>query len=132
MNDVKELERVDATSSLPENTRQTKIFVPRADILESKEKIVVKADMPGVSQDTVEITLEKNVLTINGWVEPEEMNGFKLGYSEYGVGDYRRVFTLSNEIDRDGIEATVRNGVLKLTLPKSKQTQPRKITVKSE
>jgi HSP20 family molecular chaperone IbpA len=132
-NQIKELEKQQAPmEGAPENTRPRKLFVPRADIYESAEKIIVYADMPGVCENSLDITLEKNVLTINGYVESEAPAGYTLAYAEYKVGDYRRAFTLSNEIDREGIEATMKNGVLKLTLPKSKDTQPRKITVKGE
>jgi HSP20 family molecular chaperone IbpA len=112
-----------------EQTRSAKIFVPRADIYETQEQLLVLADMPGVNEDGLDITLEQNILTIYGKVEPPQLNGFTLTYSEYGIGDYRRVFTLSNEIDRDGIQATLKNGVLKLVLPKSKRAMPRKISV---
>ncbi len=112
-----------------EQTRAGKVYVPKADIYETQEQLVVLADMPGVKQDGLDITLEQNILTIYGKVEQSQMEGFVLSYSEYGVGDYRRVFTLSNEIDRDGIQATIKDGVLKLILPKSKRAMPKKIAV---
>jgi len=115
-----------------EQTRAGKVFVPRADIYETQEQLLVLADMPWVKEDGLDITLEQNILTIYGKVEPPQLDGFTLTYSEYGVGDYRRVFTLSNEIDRDGIQATIKNGVLKLVLPKSKGAMPRKIAVTVE
>lgn len=131
-NEMQELDKVEAsTMQSPENTRPRKIYVPKADIFESSESIVVLADMPGVDQDSVDIMLEKNILTINGHVPFKPIPDHTLVYSEYGIGDYRRVFTLSNEIDREGIEASVDNGVLRLTLPKSKNVLPKKITVKS-
>lgn len=120
------------TQNEAERTRPRKVFVPRTDIYESKDQLLLLADMPGVDQESVDITLERNILTISGYVEPPEFKGHNLSYAEYGVGDYRRVFTLSNEIDRDGIQASVKHGVLKLVLPKSKQAQPKKIKVQSE
>lgn len=117
---------------MPEHTRNRRLFVPRADIFESKDAITVLADMPGVDQSNVDIILDRNILTITGTVNPETPSGYSLAYSEYAVGDFRRVFTLSNEIDREGIEASVRNGVLRLTLPKSKAALPKKITVRAE
>lgn len=131
--EVRNLEQNEgALKQLPETGRTRRTFIPRADIWESKEEICLLADMPGVDESKVEITIEKNILTITGTVEPEVPQGYKLAYSEYGVGDYKRVFTLSNEIDKDGIEASVKNGVLKLKLPKSKEVLPKKITIKSE
>jgi HSP20 family protein len=115
-----------------EQTRPHKVFVPRTDIYESKEHLLLLSDMPGVKEDSVDITLEQNILTIHGKVEPPEFPGYRLSYAEYGIGDYRRVFALSNEIDRAGIQASLKNGVLHLILPKSKEAIPRKIAVKTE
>ena len=117
------------SKSPAEQTRAVKVFVPRADIYETQEQLLVLSDMPGVREEGLDITLEQNILTIYGRVEQPQLEGFTLTYSEYGVGDYRRIFTLSNEIDREGIQATIKNGVLKLILPKSKKAMPRKITV---
>jgi HSP20 family molecular chaperone IbpA len=127
-----EMNKVEAVQNGTEQTRPNKLFVPRTDIYESKDQLLLFADMPGVKQEAVDITLEHNILTIHGHVEPPEQEGYRLTYAEYGIGDYRRVFTLSNEIDRDGIQASVKNGVLKLVLPKSKRAIPRKISVQTE
>ena len=121
-----------AQESGAEQTRQQNLYTPTTDILESKEQLVLLADMPGVKQDGVDITLEQNILTISGHVEQPEFPGYKLSYSEYGIGSYKRVFALSNEIDREGIQASMKQGVLKLVLPKSKRTLPRKIAVQIE
>lgn len=115
-----------------EQTRPQKLYTPATDIHETKEQLTLLADMPGVKQDGVEITLEQNILTIYGHVDAPEFPGYNLTYAEYGMGGYRRVFALSNEIDRDGIQASVKNGVLKLILPKSKRAMPRKINVQVE
>ncbi|SRR5579883_2255807 len=115
-----------------EQTRNQKLFVPKTDIYESKDHLLLLAEMPGVSQDNIDVTLEQNVLTIYGRVDAPEFEGYSPAYTEYGIGDYRRVFALSNEIDREGIQASVKNGVLKLVLPKSREVLPKKITVQSE
>lgn len=120
------------TQSNAEPTRTVKTFVPRTDIYETENHLLLLADMPGVKQDSVDITLEQNILTIYGCVEPPEYPGYSLTYAEYNIGDYRRVFALSNEIDRNGIQASVKNGVLKLVLPKSKRAMPKKIAVQTE
>jgi HSP20 family molecular chaperone IbpA len=114
-----------------ERTRNKNVFVPQTDIMEKKDAIVLMADMPGVDDKTVNIVLEKNVLTIMGTVEVEPLTKYDLAYAEYGVGDYQRAFTLSEDIDQDKIEATVTNGVLKLILPKAKATLPKKIEVRA-
>jgi len=111
--------------------RQRETYSPRADIYETGEAIVVMADMPGVAQDSVDITLEKNVLTIQGRVAPTDRSGYRMAYGEYEDGDYERSFALSEGVDRDAIQATVSDGVLKLVLPKARQAASRKIPVKA-
>ena len=121
-----------------ERTRDRLAFVPRADIYETEEAIVVVADMPGVGEDALDITLEKGVLTLNGTVEPEAPEGYSLAAgtwspyrAEYRGGDYVRSFSLSNEIDQGAIEATLKDGALRLTLPKVTEAQTKKIAVKA-
>ena len=136
-NETKELQVQDSdkqevtTMSDAERTRARKAYIPRADIYETAQDIVVVADMPGVDENSVDITLEKNILTINGYVEPEAPEIYSLAHAEYEVGDYERSFTLSNQIDQDKIEATVQNGVLRLRLPKAGPAKAKKIVVKS-
>lgn len=116
-----------------ERTRATRVYVPRVDILSEENGIVIFADMPGVDENNVDITVEKNVLTINGFVDTTSPapEGYELAYHEYGVGDYQRSFTLPDEIDRNGIEASLSHGVLRINLPKAPEAQARKITVKA-
>ena len=114
-----------------ERTRDRLAFVPRADIYETDAAIVVIADMPGVDENSLDITLEKGVLTLNGVVEPEASEGYQLAYAEYRVGDYVRSFSLSDEIDQESIEATLKDGVLRLTLPKITEARTKKIAVKA-
>lgn len=113
-----------------ERTRSTRTFVPAVDIFETKDAILLMAEMPGVDENSVDVSLEKNVLTLTGNVEPEEFDGYNLVYQEYEYGDFQRSFTLSNEIDVENIAATVKNGVLSLTLPKIERVKSKKIEVK--
>lgn len=115
-----------------ERTKSRKIYTPDVDIIERKDDMVVIADMPGVDNKNVDITLEKNVLTIYGTVNPEFPENYRLAASEYGIGDYQRSFTLTDEIDRDKIHASVKNGVLKILLPKAETVKTRKIKVQAE
>lgn len=126
-NEGQKMENISAT----ERVRNVKTFVPRVDIYENKDSLFLVADMPGVDEKTVDIELEKNILTINGRVENGRVKEATLMYSEYEIGDYERVFTLSDEIDRDRIIATVKNGVLRLELPKSEKVKPKKITIQA-
>ncbi|HRV95155.1 MAG TPA: Hsp20/alpha crystallin family protein [Anaerolineae bacterium] len=112
-----------------ERTRPGRAYVPRADIYETEEALVLLADMPGVDQNTLDITLEKNVLSIRGLVETQNPDNYNLAYAEYEVGDYERNFTLSDGIDTDNISASIKNGVLQINLPKAGPAKARKINV---
>jgi len=112
-----------------ERTKPRKVFKPVVDIIEEKDETILTADLPGVDDKSLDITLEKNVLTIRGHVEPEAPAGYKLAYGEYEVGDYERAFSLSDEVDKDKIQATIKNGVLKLVLPKAATAKARKIAI---
>ena len=107
------------------------VFVPPSDIYETKDSIVVLAEMPGVAPDGVDITLERRVLTIRGRSAANEHADYQRVYNEYADGDYERVFTLSENIDRDRIEATLKDGVLHLALPKAETARARRIELKS-
>jgi HSP20 family molecular chaperone IbpA len=78
----------------------------------------------------VDVTLERRVLTIRGRSATGDHAGYQRVYSEYADGDYERVFTLSENIDRDRIEATLKDGVLNLVLPKAESARARKIELK--
>ncbi|HDH05458.1 MAG TPA: Hsp20/alpha crystallin family protein [Nitrospirae bacterium] len=130
MTEKRELQKRDAELEKGvERTRQTRVYTPAVDIIEKNNDIVLMADMPGVDENSVDITLEKDLLTIYGKVEPEIPENHRLVISEYGVGDYERTFTLSDEIDREHIRATVKDGVLKLVLPKAESAKTKKIPV---
>jgi HSP20 family molecular chaperone IbpA len=115
----------------PEQIRERRVYLPRTDIYETADGLVLVMDVPGADQHSVEITLDKNVLTVHAYpsfVRPEEHS---LAYAEYGEGDYQRSFALSEEIDREKIEAEVSRGVLTLHLAKAGVKQPHKISVKA-
>ncbi len=107
------------------------VYVPEVDIVESDQEFRLVADLPGVDENSVEIDLDKNVLSVSGRFVPQPPEGYSLTYQEYASGNYEREFTLGNTIDRDRIQATVRDGVLRLTLPKAKEAQPKRIAVKA-
>jgi HSP20 family protein len=114
-----------------ERTRETRCFIPRADIYETENEISVIVDLPGVDKNSIEISLEKNILKINGYVSQEDPEGYSLAFAEYQIGDYERSFRLSNQIDQNKIDATINDGVLKLRLPKAEAAKSRKIAVKA-
>ncbi|HDQ04562.1 MAG TPA: Hsp20/alpha crystallin family protein [Deltaproteobacteria bacterium] len=126
----KELQKTQNTAAT-ERIRNVKTFVPRVDIYETAESIILIADMPGVDEKAVDVELEKNVLSISGRVENGKLKNHTLVYSEYETGDYEREFAISDEIDREKINATVKNGVLRLELPKAENVKPKKIAIKA-
>jgi len=113
-----------------ESTRNVPVFVPAVDIYESESALTMLADMPGVPIENVDIDLNSDQLTIRGSIIPMEETG-KVIFREYTAGDYHRQFTLSSDIDREKIQAYMKDGVLKLVLPKAEAAKPRKITVRS-
>lgn len=113
-----------------EKAKSQKRFIPKVDILENEQDITLLVDMPGVDEKSLDITLEKNMLDIKGTIESENMNSHCLAYREYETGDYHRTFSINDEIEKDKIEARVKNGVLHLLLPKIKPVT-KKIQVKA-
>jgi HSP20 family molecular chaperone IbpA len=110
-------------------TEQQAVYRPSVDILDSPSDVVLVADVPGVDESHLDVTLDKNLLTIRGRVEAPSFEGYTPVRTEYGVGDFERVFTVSDDVNRDAIEATVKDGVLQLNLPKTAQSARRKINV---
>jgi HSP20 family protein len=101
---------------------------PNVNIFETQEGYVLQAEMPGVSKDGLEITLEGNEITITGRRSPETVTGEAL-FRERNAADYRRVFELDPAIDTAKVAAKIEQGVLTVTLPKSERVKPRKIKV---
>lgn len=124
-------QRTPATTEDAQRMPPRPVFLPPADIYETNDAIVVMAEMPGVGSDGVDITLERRVLTIRGRSGANGHSGYQRVYNEYADGDYERVFTLSEAIDREKIEATLRDGVLHLVLPKAEPARARKIELKT-
>jgi len=112
-----------------ERPRETPVFAPAVDIKEMESEVTVIADMPGIDEKSVHVDLDKNILTIRGTFAVETPADCSLAHREYQSGDYERAFTLGEQIDRAGIQATVRNGVLVLVLPKAKEVEPKRIAV---
>jgi len=112
-----------------ELTQEGPFFVPNVDIFEDNDNLVLLADMPGVSKDNVDIRIEDGQLRIQGKVSKETPGDYVL--SEYSIGNYYSNFALSIIIDQSSIQASMKNGVLRIVLPKSDKSKPRKITIKS-
>jgi HSP20 family molecular chaperone IbpA len=112
-----------------EQTRPGRTYVPDVDIYETTEGLWLWADMPGVDEQSLDIRVDDNVLSIEGRVALQEYDNLAPVYTEYNVGNYARRFTLSNAIDTERIKARMSNGVLELELPKAERAKPRKITI---
>lgn len=105
-------------------------LVPRADAWEDDEQVGIEMALPGVTPEQVDITFEQDTITIQGTLQAEA-EGKNWILRERPRGTFRRRFTLQVPIDPERVEASYRDGVLYLTLPKSEAVKPRKITVKS-
>lgn len=114
-----------------ESTRPGPVFTPATDILESESAITVLADMPGVKSEDLVIDLRDNVLTIEGRVAKVEGENERVVLREYETGSFRREFRLTNLIDQARIDASLKDGILRLTLPKAEAARPRKIEVRA-
>ena len=113
-----------------QSQREQPSMTPRVDVIEDDTGITLLADMPGVSKDALDIRVEGESLTIEGTVHAATPQSMEASYAEVRVPRYRRSFTLSRELDTGRIEASLKDGVLKLRIPKQEQAQPRRIAVK--
>ena len=107
------------------------VTVPPVDIYETDNEYVLKAEMPGVTKEDIEITLNDKELEIKGKINGENQEN-NLKYSEYKLFNYHRKFKVGGGIDNNALSATLENGLLNLVLQKSEAVKPRKIEVKVE
>ena len=114
-----------------EQTRPGRYYVPDVNIYEFDDSLKLWADMPGVKEKDVNVTLKEGVLTILGQVATDMYAGLRPMYTEYNVGNYHREFVLNEDIDESKIRAILRNGVLEVELPKKEKAKPRQIEVRS-
>jgi HSP20 family molecular chaperone IbpA len=115
--------------SKDEKTLPGRFYVPSTDICETEEALLVTMEMPGVDRKDVSVSLENDVLRVEGRIDFSKYEGLEPVYTEYNVGHYARTFSLSSKIDQERISAQVENGVLTLTLPKVKEAVPRRISI---
>jgi len=111
---------------------RTGYWLPALDIAERENEVLVKAELPGMKADDIDIQVQGNVLTISGEKkESKEDKDENYYHAERHYGSFRREVTLSSEVDVDHIKAEYKDGVLTITLPKTEQAKPKKISVKS-
>jgi len=105
-------------------------LLPPVDVIEDAGGITLYADLPGVPKEKLSLHVEADTLTIEGEVALSLPQGMEPSHAEVALPRYRRVFTLSKELDSGKVEAELNQGVLKLRIPKAEHAQPRKIEVK--
>ena len=127
-NDLTNKEQREVAST--ERTRDGAAFTPRIDVFETDEELLLCADLPGVATDGLNIRYEDKELTIEGRVAPRHSDVEHL-YSEYGVGDFYRTFTIGELIDVEKITAELKHGAVTVHLPKADRAKPRRIEVKA-
>jgi HSP20 family molecular chaperone IbpA len=106
-------------------------YTPLIDIHEGPDGLILEADLPGASEGAVSVQLEDNVLSLHARVDAPAPQGARALHEEYPVGDFFRSFILSDEVERGRITAELRNGVLRLNLPKAERAKTRRIEIKS-
>ncbi len=112
-----------------EITRNPSAYVtPLTDIFETEDSLNVVVDLPGVEKDGLKISVEKGILTIEGKVKADETKSYL--FREYETSNFFRQFELTDTIDQEKIDAELKNGILKLNLPKAEEQKPRNIEVK--
>ena len=112
-----------------ESTIPARVFQPVADIFETEHALTVTMEMPGVDKASVEVSVENDILTVEGRVNFSNYEGLQPLYTEYNVGHYVRSFQLSSKIEQEGISAQLSDGVMTLVLPKAEKAKPRRISV---
>ena len=112
-----------------ETTVSWRTYLPVTDIFETDQALTVVLEMPGVGKDTVDVSVEDDVLTIDGRIDYSKYEGLQPVYTEYNVGHYARSFQLSSKIEQGNIHAELKDGVMILVLPKVEKAKPRKIKI---
>lgn len=117
-------------STVPLAADTTPSLLPRVDVVEDPAGITLLADLPGVKKDGLDIQVDGTTLSLEGTVALDTPAAFDPAFSEVRASRYRRSFTLSKELDTSGIDAQLKDGVLRLRIPKLATVQPRHIEVR--
>jgi HSP20 family protein len=114
-----------------EGTRPGRWYQPDIDICETSDALWLWADMPGVDESSIDVTLNEGVLSIEGRVSLGEYDGLQPTYTEYNVGNFSRRLSVSDHFDVERISARMKEGVLEVQLPKAERVKARKIQVQT-
>ena len=112
-----------------ETTVPARFYQPNTDIFEDEGSLTLVMEMPGVQKQNVDITIEKNILAVEGKIDFSKYEDLEPVYTEYNVGHYKRSFSLSSKIDQNRISAEMDNGLLTLVLPKAEEAKPRSVKI---
>ena len=118
-----------AVTKTNETAREEAALLPPTDVIEDAGGITLYADLPGVPKDKLTLHVEADTLTIEGELALDLPDGMESSHAEVGLPRYRRVFTLSRELDSGKVSAEFNQGVLKLRIPKVEHAQPRRIEI---
>jgi HSP20 family molecular chaperone IbpA len=121
--------RTDAATRTEAGQRSDAALMPPVDVIEDRTGITVRADLPGVPKDKLKLQVEAGTLTIEGAVSIAMPESMESTYVEVSVPRFRRVFTLSKDLDTGKVSAEFKHGVLSLRIPKAEQAQPRRIDI---
>lgn len=130
-NKTSEVQKVEAKNQEAESTRNVQVFRPNTDIVENEAGLLMFMDLPGATEDKVDIHLEDDVLRVQATIEEPEFEGYSAVYSEFEIGDFNRSFRLIDDFDQEKINAKMKDGVLEIFMPKSEKKKPQKILIKS-
>lgn len=119
-----------AVSRDTQPSRSESTLIPPVDVVEDSSGITLYADLPGVSKDKLSLNVEADTLTIEGDLGLATPEGMEATYAEVGLARFRRVFSLSKDLDTTKVSAELAQGVLRLRIPKAEHAQPRKIEVR--
>ena len=125
-----EASRTDAATRNEAGQRSDAALMPPVDVVEDSAGITLRADLPGVPKEELKLQVEAGTLTIEGEVSIAMPESMEATYAEVSVPRFRRVFTLSKELDTDKVSAEFKHGVLSLRIPKAEHAQPRRIDIK--
>jgi HSP20 family molecular chaperone IbpA len=127
--DPQEIE-VRSSRSRPQTSRPTTwTYRPNVDIFDTADEVLLVADLPGALRETIDVSTEAGILTIQGEVAPRHGTDARVALQEYGVGGFHRRFEIDSSIDTQHIAAEYRDGVLTVRLPKSQQARRRRVPV---
>jgi len=117
----------------PREHVSSRVWSPTVDVYEDTDAIIIKTDLPGVSQDEIDIEMNNDTLTIRGerkFEDEEKREKYVRVERQYGA--FQRSFTIGVPVEPDKIKAVYKNGILELTLPKAEITKPRKVQVAAD